>query len=160
MENPETWRWVWLAAVAVFALGEMALAGTFFLLPFAVGALAACIAAFAGAGLAVQWILFVAVSLVGALSLVPLRRRLDRVDPQDGIGSRRLMGQEAVVVDEVPPGPGSTGVVRVGREDWRAESADRVPLAPGVVVHVVDVRGTSVVVRSGAGPSSSTGGVQ
>lgn len=157
MENPENWRWVWLAAAALFALGEMALAGSFFLLPFAGGALVACIASFLGAGLALQWVLFVVVSLVGALGLIPLRRRLDRTDPQDGIGSRRLMGQEAVVVTEVPPGPGASGVVRLGREEWRAESADHTPIAPGVVVRVVDVRGTGVVVRSGSS-SSSTGG--
>jgi membrane protein implicated in regulation of membrane protease activity len=148
MEDPESWRWIWLGAVAVFALGEIAIAGSFFLLPFAAGALVACIAAFAGAGLALQWALFVVVSIAGAIGLVPLRRRLDRVEPQNGIGSRRLMGQEAVVVTEIPGGPGATGMVRLGREEWRAKSSDRTPVAVGSVVEVVDVRGTSVVVRA------------
>ena len=38
MDEPETWRWIWLVTTAVLAIGEMASAGTFFLAPFAVGA--------------------------------------------------------------------------------------------------------------------------
>ena len=36
--SPETWRWVWLGAAAVFTLGEVLTTGTFFLISFAVGA--------------------------------------------------------------------------------------------------------------------------
>lgn len=147
MDDPELWRWIWLAGVGVFTLGEIAVAGSFFLLPFAAGSLAAAIAAFAGAAIGVQWVLFVVVSALGAAGLVPLRRRLDRAEPQDGIGSRRLLGQEAVVIAAIAAGPGVTGTVRLGREEWRAESVDHRPLAAGSVVKVVDVRGTAVVVR-------------
>src|SRR5690606_4830686 len=48
MGSPEFWRWVWLVAAAVFTLGEMAVAGSFFLAPFAIGAAVAAILAFAG----------------------------------------------------------------------------------------------------------------
>jgi membrane protein implicated in regulation of membrane protease activity len=148
MEDPDMWRWIWLAAVGVFAIGEIAIAGSFFLAPFAIGAVAGAIVAFAGGSVAVQWLAFVAVSGVAAVSLVPLRRRLDRVEPQTGFGSQRLLGQHAEVLIAIPGAPGDTGTVRLGREEWRAESADRVPIAAGSVVKVVDVRGTSVVVRT------------
>jgi membrane protein implicated in regulation of membrane protease activity len=147
MDDPDTWKWVWLVATGFFAVGEIALAGSFFMLPFAVGALVAFVSAWVGASITLQWVLFVVVSAVGALALIPLRKRLDRSDPQDGVGSRRLMSQEGVVVDAVPDGPGATGTVRIGREQWRAESEDQRPLAPGTVVRVIDVRGTSVIVR-------------
>jgi membrane protein implicated in regulation of membrane protease activity len=88
--------------------------------------------------------------------LIPLRRKLDQAEPQDGIGSRRLISQEATVIDAVPEGPGATGMVRIGREEWRAESIDQRPLAPGTVVRVVEVRGTSVVVRPEPFRSSSS----
>ncbi len=152
------WRWIWLAAVGVFAIGEIAIAGSFFLAPFAVGAVAGAVTAFAGGSIALQWLMFVLVSAASAAALVPLRRRLDRVEPQNGIGSRRLLGQPAEVLAAIPPGPGATGTVRLGREEWRAESADQVPIAAGSLVNVVDVRGTSVVVRVEALRPPSPGG--
>lgn len=148
MDDPDVWRWVWLVAIGVFGAGEALIAGSFFLLPFAAGAVVATVVAFAGAGVAAQWVAFVAVSLVGSLLLIPLRRRLDRVDPQDGIGSRRLIGQDAVVLLELPAGPGAVGEVRIGRETWRAESHDQVSIPSGTTVRVVDVRGTAVVVTA------------
>ena len=156
------WRWVWLVAVGVFAVGEIAIAGSFFLAPFALGALVAAVVAFAGGSVALQWVVFVVGSALAALSLVPLRRRLDRAEPQDGIGSRRLLGQQAEVLATIPPGPTATGMVRLGREEWRAESVDGSPIAIGSVVRVVDVRGTSVVVRveplRSSDPSTPPGG--
>lgn len=136
-----------MVATGFFAVGEIAVAGSFFMLPFAGGALVACVAAFAGASIAIQWLLFVVFSAIGSAALIPLRKKLDRVEPQDGIGSRRLISQEGVVIDAVPDGPGATGMVRIGREEWRAESEDQRPLSVGTVVRVTSVRGTSVVVR-------------
>ena len=157
MDNPEVWRWIWLIAIGVFAGGELILAGSFFLLPFAGGALAATIVAFAEGSIAVQWAAFVIVSALGAAGLIPLRKRLDRNDMQNGIGARRLIDQEAVVEVAVGAGPGSSGEVRLGREMWRAVSADQNALAVGDVVRVVDVRGTAVVV-SLQSPPQHTGG--
>jgi membrane protein implicated in regulation of membrane protease activity len=154
------WRWIWLAAIGVFAIGEIAIAGSFFLAPFAVGAVIAAIVAFSGGSIALQWLLFVVASAGAATALVPLRRRLDRNEPRNGIGSRRWLGQRAEVLIAIPPEPGATGTVRLGREEWRAESADRVPIAPGSVVIVVDMRGTSVVVRTEPLRVPEPGGVQ
>ncbi len=56
------------------------------------------------------------------------------------------MNQEAVVIRSIGPGPNGVGMARVGREEWRAESASRVGIPEGAVVKVIEVRGTSVVV--------------
>ena len=129
-----------------FVLGEMATPGSFFMLPFAVGAVVACVVAFAGGGIGLQWLLFVVISAVASAAIVPLRRKLDREEPVDGVGSRRLLNQQAVVIGAVEPGPDGIGRVRLGREEWRAESSTRAGIPVGAVVKVIDVRGTCVVV--------------
>lgn len=147
MGDPESWRWVWLVATGFFLVGEMLTPGTFFLLPFAAGALVAMIAAFAGAGLALQWLLFLVVSAAAAFAFIPLRNRLDAVEPGDGIGSRRMVNQQGVVLSAIAPGADGIGLVRIGREEWRAESSTRAGIPEGAVIQVVDVRGTGVIVE-------------
>ncbi|MEY2973627.1 MAG: hypothetical protein RIR49_47 [Actinomycetota bacterium] len=145
--DPETWRWIWLLVAGAFAAAEMFIAGTFFMLPFAAGAMAAAVVAFAGGSAGLQWVLFLVVSVIGAVALIPLRRRLDADDRSDGVGSRRLIGEAAVVLEEIPTGPTGSGTVQIGRESWRAVSAGGVVHPVGATVKVVDVRGTSVVVE-------------
>jgi len=144
--DPEVWRWIWLVAAIVFLAGEVATGGSFFLFPFAIGAGAASIASFLGADAWVGWVLFVVISALGVGLAYPLRHRLDRSSPQDGIGSRRLVGQPGTVLQLVPGGPTESGLVRVGREEWRAESMDGRPIEPGTTIKVVEVKGTRVVV--------------
>lgn len=146
MSDPESWRWVWLILTGAFLVGELLTPGSFILLPFAAGGLAATIAAFADASLGVQWALFVAVAGVFSVAFIPLRRRLDRQPAAEGVGSLRLVNQEAVVLDPIEPGPNGRGLVRIGREEWGAISADGSAVDVGVLVRIIDVRGTGVVV--------------
>jgi membrane protein implicated in regulation of membrane protease activity len=146
MEDSEIWRWIWIVVIAGFLVGEMFTPGTFFFLPFAVGALGAAIAAFAGGSVGVQWVLFLGLSILTSLSFIPLRKRLDRIEPPVGVGSQRILHQEGVVTVAVTAGPTGSGTVRIGREDWRAESADHESIPEGTVVKVVDIRGTGVLV--------------
>ena len=148
MDDPELWRWIWLAATGIFFAGEAILAGSFFLLPFAAGAIVATIVAFSGGGVAAQWLSFISVSAFGEFLLIPLRRRLDRAKQQNGVGARRLIDHEAVVTAAIGAGPGQIGEVLLGRETWRAESVDHSELSRGTAVRVVDVRGTAVIVTT------------
>ncbi len=143
--NAETWRWIWLAATAVFAGGEMLIAGTFFLAPFAVGAAVATVLAFAGTALWVQWAAFVATSAAAFAAMRPLARRLDRGPSQEGIGSKRLLGQHATVLEPIPADH-RLGLVQVHREEWRAEAVGGGEVPAGTRVKVVDVQGTRVIV--------------
>jgi membrane protein implicated in regulation of membrane protease activity len=155
--DAELWRWIWLVAAIVFLAGEVATGGSFFLFPFAIGAGIASIASFLGAEPWVGWTLFVLASAAGVGLAYPLRHRLDRDQPQDGIGSRRLVGQPATVLELVSGGTDDSGLVRVGREEWRAESADGQPIPPGTTVKVVDVRGTRVIVFPQSPPAPEVG---
>lgn len=146
MADSEIWRWIWVFVIAGFLVGEMFTPGSFFFLPFAVGALGAAIAAFAGGSIGLQWVLFLGLSVLTSLSFIPLRKRLDRIEPPVGVGSQRILHQEGVVTVAVTAGPTGSGTVRIGREDWRAESADQELIPEGKVVKVVDIRGTGVLV--------------
>ena len=156
MSSPDDWRWVWLVAAIAFTLGEMAAAGSFFLLPFGIGAAAAAVAAFAGVGVPAEWVIFVAVSGGSLAGLRVVSRRIDRPGPLEGVGARRLIGQVATVTEEVPPAPSTGGLVRIGGEEWRAESSDGDAIGAGTVVKVVEVRGTRVVVWPMGSPSPRT----
>lgn len=144
--SSETWSWVWLIAAVVFALGEMSLAGSFFLAPFAVGAGAAAISAFLGVPVGIGWLIFLGVSGGSFLALRPLARRMDLTGPVLGIGSHRQIGQVARVVDAID-GTVDSGAVMLGSEKWRAESTDSSLIPVGATVAVVDVRGTRLLVR-------------
>jgi membrane protein implicated in regulation of membrane protease activity len=143
--SPETWRWVWLAAAAGFAVGEIAVAGSFFLLPFAGGALVAALVAFAGGPVALGWLAFLVVSALAVGVLRPLARRLDQA-PTQAIGATRWVGRQGYVLRDIPSGPGATGLIRLDREEWRAESLMGVPIRAGSTVLVSRVDGTRLVV--------------
>ena len=144
MDEPESWRWIWLTAAVVFGLGEMATPGAFFLAPFAVGAIVASALAFADVPLAGEWAAFVGISVVAFAGLRPLARRLDRENGSDGIGSRRLIGRRGTVLEGIEPG--HLGLVRIDREEWRAEASERVAVPSGTSIRVTDVEGTRVIV--------------
>jgi membrane protein implicated in regulation of membrane protease activity len=146
LASPEAWRWIWLGMAVLFTVGEITVAGSLFFLPFAIGAAVAAVLSFAGAGVPVGWLAFVAVS-GGAMALLwPVGRRLDRTGADSKVGANRWVGREAVVVSPIPPGPGGTGLVRIDREEWRAESLTSHPISSGSTVLVSRVDGTRLVV--------------
>jgi membrane protein implicated in regulation of membrane protease activity len=143
--SPEAWRWIWLIAMVTFGVGEMAIAGSFFLAPFAVGAGVAAVLAFAGVAVGIEWAAFLAVSVGAFVALRPVAKRLDSEGPVLGIGSHRQIGQRARVV-ELIGGEHDHGTVLLGRERWRAESQTGQAIPVDAVVVVIEVRGTRVIV--------------
>ena len=140
------WQWFWLAAAVFLVIGEVTTPGMFFALSFAIGAVISCALAFAGVEPAIQWLAFVVVSLVSLAILVPLGRRLSGGDQAAAVGATRFSGRRAVVLQEIPAGPHATGLVRMEREEWRAESIDGSAVAAGETVAVVRVDGTRLIV--------------
>jgi len=146
LNSADTWRWIWLAAVVVFGTAELVTPIAFFFLPFAVAAAVAAVAAFAGAGVTPEWVVFVGAAAVGCAVLWPIGRHLDRRTEQHAVGSNRWIGREALVVQTIPGEVGGTGTVRLDRETWRAEAGMRVPIPAGSTVLVTRVEGTRLVV--------------
>jgi membrane protein implicated in regulation of membrane protease activity len=147
MDTPEQWRWIWLAATAVFAIGEMASPGSFFLAPFAVGAFVASLLALVGMSVGITWVVFVGVSIATLAALRPLAHRLDRGVRDHGVGARRIVGNRATVLQDIP-GRAELGLVLIDREEWRAQSTDGSPIPEGTVVRIADVQGTRVIVSA------------
>lgn len=147
MDSPETWRWVWLAATVAFVLGEMTTAGAFFLLPFGIGAGVATVLAFLDVTLGWQWTAFVGVSAACFAALRPLARRLDQQTPFPGVGADRWTGRIGTVISEIPADPTESGLVKIDREEWRAQSAPGASIAAGTQIRVVRVEGTRVIVE-------------
>lgn len=145
-DSPETWRWIWLVAVVAFTVGELAVAGSFFLAPFAVGALAAALVAFAGGGLGLEWAAFLVASVITFAGLRPIANRLQASSGDATVGAGRWVRREAVVVSDIGPGKGATGSVRLDREEWRAESLSGDPIPAGSTVLVARVEGTRLLV--------------
>jgi membrane protein implicated in regulation of membrane protease activity len=93
-----------------------------------------------------QWLVFVVVSAAAFAALRPLAARLDRDEPSDGVGARRLIGEPATVLSAIPAGNTDLGLIRVHREEWRAESLDGAAIPTGTAVRIVEIRGTRAVV--------------
>lgn len=136
-------QWLWLVAGVALLVAEVATA-SFVILPLALGALAAAVAAFAGAGPALQLVTAAGVTVVSFLGLRPLAARIDRYQPALGAGVDRLVDAAGVVLE--PVNDSEDGLVHVDGEDWRATMSGSRPLEPGDRVRVVAVRGTRVVV--------------
>ncbi|MCB2224607.1 MAG: NfeD family protein [Actinobacteria bacterium] len=141
MDN-EIWRWIWIAAAAVFSVGEIFTAG-FFMLPFAFGAIAALPLAWLDVNEIVQLVVFLGVSIV---ALLLIQRMVSKGDEhQPAVGANRFQGGHGVVIEPIDRVAG-VGRVRVDTENWRA-TTDGDPIPEGTEVRIVDVRGTRLVVE-------------
>ncbi|MFQ6864726.1 NfeD family protein [Blautia sp.] len=136
---------IWLGIVALFLVIEAATVGLTTIW-FAGGALIAAIAAWIGAGEAVQWILFIAVSLVLLIFTRPVAVRYMNKDVEK-TNVERLMGQKAVVIQEID-NLNQTGLIRVGDVEWMARTkSDDVQIPEKAVVVIKEVQGVKLIVE-------------
>jgi membrane protein implicated in regulation of membrane protease activity len=136
--------WVlWMIAAGVLAVGEIATMG-FFLGPIAVAATLAAVVALVGAGVAVQWIVFIAASLGSVLVLRPIARRHMRTPASLRTGTAALVGGPAVVLERVDR---DGGQVKIGGEIWSARAYDDDDaFEPGARVEVMKIDGATALV--------------
>jgi membrane protein implicated in regulation of membrane protease activity len=138
----DDWVW-WMVAAGALAVGEIVTV-SFFLGPVAVAATAAAIVALAGAGAAVQWIVFIVISAASLLVLRPIARRHLRAPGQLRTGAAALVGARAVVLQRVD---GHGGQVKIGGEIWSARSFDEDhAFEPGTRVEVLKIDGATALV--------------
>jgi membrane protein implicated in regulation of membrane protease activity len=137
-------EWVlWMIAAGLLAVGEMCTLG-FFLGPVAIAAVLAAIVALAGGGVALQWIVFIAVSAASLAVLRPIARRHLRTPMQLRTGTAALVGAPAVVLERVD---GRGGQVKIGGEVWSARSFDEdQAFEPGTRVEVLKIDGATALV--------------
>jgi membrane protein implicated in regulation of membrane protease activity len=137
-------EWVlWMIAAGLLAVGEMFTLG-FFLGPVAIAAVTAAIVALAGGGVALQWIVFIAISGASLAVLRPIARRHLRTPMQLRSGTAALVGAPAIVLEHVD---GRGGQVKIGGEIWSARSFDEdQAFEPGTRVEVLKIDGATALV--------------
>jgi len=140
------WWIVWLVAAVLLGLGEMHTGG-FYLLPFAVGAAAAAIAASVGLAFGLEAVAFAVVSGAVVLSLRPIAASHRRQPPAIRTGAAALIGRHATVLERIANREG-VGCVRIdGGEVWTARSFDDdAVIDVGQQVEVVEIRGATALV--------------
>lgn len=132
----------WVVAAIVLALVEASTANLVSIW-FAAGALAAAIGAGLGASLWAEIVLFVAVSAAVLLFTKPLVKKI-RGKEAESTNADRIIGKEAVVLEEIDPVSGQ-GQIRVLGQVWSAKSDKRIEA--GKAVTVAGIAGVKAVVE-------------
>ena len=135
---------LWLIAAVLLAIGELLTPGLFFLGPVALAAVGAALAAGIGAGIILELIVFIAVSLASLAFLRPIARRHIRMPALTRTGTAALVGTKALVLQRVDA---NGGRVRIGGEEWSARSFfEEQTLEPGARVEVAKIEGATALV--------------
>lgn len=138
---------IWVGLALLLALVEL-LTLSFFCLMLAGGALAAAVAAFSGASLVVQVVVFVAVAtlLLGIVRPIAVRR-FAATRREERTGAEALIGRDALVLEAVTD---RSGLVKLAGERWTARSTERA-FEVGETVEVVRIDGATAVVGESRG---------
>jgi membrane protein implicated in regulation of membrane protease activity len=136
---------IWIVAACLLAVGEIATV-SFFLGPFAAGAVVAAIVALAGGGWVASSIVFLVFSILTLLFVRPVARRHLRQGPALKTGAAALVGRHAIVLETIANDDG-TGTARIDGEVWTARAFDDDRVIPaGERVHVIEIRGATALV--------------
>jgi membrane protein implicated in regulation of membrane protease activity len=139
-------EWViWLIVAVAFAVGEI-LNLSFFLFPFAIGALGAALVSLAGAGTPAVFAAFAVLTAVSFAIVRPIAKRHVRMPAQRRKGTAALVGRSAVVLEPIDNDAGR-GTVRLEGETWTARAYDEdQTFAAGTRVNVVEIKGATALV--------------
>ena len=137
----------WLAAFVVLCVAE-AVTVNLVSIWFALGALAALIAAALGAAVWLQVTLFL---LVSALTLVLTRPLAKRLLARHHVPTNtdRVLGKTCEVTEAIDNTAG-TGAVYVDGKTWTARSLDGEPIPAGTLVQAQSVEGVKLIVTEAA----------
>ena len=137
---------IWLVAAVILAAGEIATT-SFFLAPFAIGALLAAIAALArGSGRGLVGAVRARDGRDASRSSGRSRAGISSRARPHRTGTAALIGRNAIVLDRVSH-DGTAGTVKLEGETWtaRAYDEDRT-FEPGTRVQVIEIRGATALV--------------
>jgi membrane protein implicated in regulation of membrane protease activity len=137
---------IWIVLGVVLAIAEVFTA-TLVLIMLAAGAFAAAIAAALGAPVAVQALVFAAVSTLSLLAVRPVIRQHRRPAVETGstpFGVEAIEGSAGTVLEDVDA---DHGLVKIDGELWTARAYDTTQvIGKGERVRVVEVKGATAMV--------------
>lgn len=135
---------VWVVLMVVFLVVEAATAGLTCIW-FAIGSLAALIAALFDAQLWLQIVWFLVISFVTLYFTRPLVKKYVNSHSQP-TNADMVIGKEALVTEDID-NVEATGAVSVGGKVWTARSADGGRIKSGAVVSVLRIEGVKLIVE-------------
>jgi len=140
--------YIWLIIAFAFLFAELGTPGLFFFVSFAIGSFAAAITFFLGFSLTAQFVVAISTTLI---SFFFIRNYLKKKSLSDVIYEEShtnidaLINKKGIVIQIIEPY--KKGRVKIGGEDWLAESQEKMSLQKGTVVKVIEVRGNRVIVQ-------------
>jgi membrane protein implicated in regulation of membrane protease activity len=137
-----TW-WSWVLLGVALLVVEVATPGGLFALFFGAGAIVVAPLAALGVPEVGQWLAFTVFSVA---SLLGLRRRLTQALARGPRATAELVGEQAVVLDEVRPG--GEGRVELRGVPWSARTAGGTTLTAGQRCRVERVEGLTLWLRA------------
>lgn len=136
---------IWLGLLAVLLIVEAVTAGLTTIW-FSGGALIAAIAAWMGAGVLAQIVLFLAVSGVLLVFTRPLAVKYLNKD-KVATNANSLIGKKAVVTIDID-NLAQTGQVLINDVEWTARTSDdSQKISKGAVVEIKEIRGVKLIVE-------------
>ncbi|MBD5097437.1 MAG: NfeD family protein [Lachnospiraceae bacterium] len=135
---------VWLVVSAALIIAEIISLGLTTIW-FAIGALAAALAAFLGAGISVQLIVFAVISVVFLIFTAPVARKHFMGQPEK-TNVESLVGMIGVVTDTID-NLKSEGTVSLNGLEWSARSENGENIEKDCRVSVVSISGVKLIVK-------------
>lgn len=135
---------VWIIAIILFAVAEGLTAGLVTIW-FALGALAALLAALFGAPLWLQLVWFFVISIATLIATRPLARRFLNGKTQ-ATNADMYVGKECVVTETIDNIAG-TGAVKVAGKVWTARTEDDSVVPAGTKAEALRIEGVKLIVK-------------
>lgn len=112
---------------------------------FALGAIAAFLAAYVGAGVAIQVVVFLIVSIVLLIVTRPLVMKHFN-QKRERTNAESLIGQKAVVIEKIDPIHG-VGRVEVNGMEWSAKTEESEEIEKDTIVSIKGIQGVKLIVE-------------
>ncbi len=135
---------LWLILFVVFLIIEIFTMGLTTVW-FAGGALIAFVLAFAGAGLPIQIVSFLLVSIVSLILTRPLAIRFFNKE-REKTNAESLIGQKAVVLEPIDTIRG-VGLVEVNGQQWSAKTEEKDIIEVQTIVVIEGIQGVKLIVK-------------
>lgn len=146
VEITETTMYIfWAAAIILFGIAE-AVTAQLVSIWFLIGAIAALIAAFFGANLIIQIIVFIAVSVLALVITRPLVKKY--INPKkEHTNADRVIGQVGIVAEDID-NIKATGQVKADGKIWTARATDNSIIPSGCEVIIEKIDGVKLIVKN------------
>ncbi len=136
--------YIWIAVAVVMAIFEISTVQLVSIW-FVIGALCAAVTAIFNDSVAVQAIVFVAVSLLALVITRPLVKKFKTNTQKVSTNADRLIGETGTLQSDLPDAD-AIGQVRVSGSVWSAK-CDNPPLQKGDRVRVLAIEGVKLIVE-------------